>query len=103
MPLRPLIYLWAHDTDVCSPNRVTAGDRPGYHNAKCLHPGEKAEKVLLPGRVAFLLTTIYVNSSDWRDVMTSATLLVEMVSKVHSNYTIEQCVAQINCEIQRCL
>ena len=64
---------------------VVAGNTFGYHNAKCLHPGEKAEKVVLRRRAAFLLTTIYDNSSDWRETSSPEILLVELVSKVHSN------------------
>lgn len=87
MPDHTFIYPRAHDNcNLCS-NCGTAGNRSGYHNAKCLHPGEKADKVLLPGRVAFLLTTIYVNSSDWREMKSPATLLVELGFKVHNKYT----------------
>jgi hypothetical protein len=52
-----------------------------------LHPGKKAEKMLLQGRAAFLLTTIYDNSSDWREMRSPAFLLVEQEAKIHSNYT----------------
>lgn len=35
---------------------MVVGNRSGYHNAKSMDMGEKAEKIVLSGGAAFLLT-----------------------------------------------
>jgi hypothetical protein len=73
---------------VSSLRTVIAGNRSGYQNAKRMGLGEKAEKMVTPGRAAFLLTTIYDNSSDWRATRILARSFVESVSHINSQLTI---------------
>ena len=73
---------------VSSLRTVIAGNRSGYQYAKRVDLGEKAEKMVMPGRAGFLLTTIYDNSSDWRETGNPAILLVETVCNINSELTI---------------
>ena len=74
---------------VSSLRTVIAGNRSGYQNAKRMDLGEKAEKMVLPGRVVFLLTTIYDNSSDWRRTRISVISFVESVTNINTELTID--------------
>jgi len=50
--------------------------------------GGKGGKDAVARQTAFLLTTLYDNSSDWRETKTPAILFVELVFKVHIEFTI---------------
>jgi hypothetical protein len=84
-----LLYILGLVIVVSSLRTVIAGNRSGYQCAKRVDLGEKAEKMVLPGRAAFLLTTIYDNSSDWREARNSAISFVESVSNINSELTID--------------
>ena len=73
---------------VSSLRTVIAGNRSGYQNAKRVDLGKKAEKMAAQGRAAFLLSTIYDNSSDWREARNSAVSFVESASNINSELTI---------------
>lgn len=68
---------------------MIAGNRSGYQNAKRVDLGGKAETMVLPGRAGFLLTTIYDNSSDWRETRISMILFVESISNINSKLAID--------------
>jgi hypothetical protein len=62
MCLSILLYILGPVIMVSSLRTLVVGNRSGYHDAKCLDLGEKAEekaeKMVLPGKAAFLLTII---------------------------------------------
>lgn len=84
-----LLYILGLMLVVSSLRTVIAGNRSGYQNAKRMDLGEKAEKVVTQGRADFLLTTIYDNSSDWREARNPAISFVESVTNINSELTID--------------